>query len=200
MVQQHHAHGVFCSPGAELFGAKLCEIESGYEVGNHHAALAVDLADASFPIPGVRHREHRVGVRVVDELLRHQPVKDGLDRGCGGSGFQHVGDELIDHLWIRERRQFREFQHVREEHRRKALRLDRFQIPAAAFDVEDRLLLAEQVFLPDLDRSVAATVQHQGLVAAEQPRSVDAQAEIAAELSCFPVVPQASHGNNYTGR
>src|SRR5258707_11337937 len=32
VVQQHHAHGVFCSLGTELFGAKLCEIESGYEV------------------------------------------------------------------------------------------------------------------------------------------------------------------------
>jgi len=58
--------------------------------------------------------------------------------------------------------------HVREEHRRKALRLDRFQIPAAAFDVEDRFLLAEQVFLADLDRSVAAAVQAPGTYRAEQ--------------------------------
>src|SRR5256885_12598857 len=91
-------------------------------------------------------------------------------------------------------------QHVREEHRRKALRLDRFQIPAAAFDVEDRFLFAEQVFLTDLDRSVAATVQHQGLIAAEQSRRVDAQAQVALELFCFLVVPQTSHDNNYTGR
>jgi len=55
----------FVSPGAELFGAKLCEIESGYEVGNHHAALAVDLADAFFSPSLVFVTEStRVGVRV----------------------------------------------------------------------------------------------------------------------------------------
>src|SRR5207302_11509353 len=69
----------------------------------------------------------------------------------------------------------------------------RFQVPAAAFHVEDRFLLAEQGFLADLHRGVAAAVQHQGLVAAEQPRGVDAQAEVAPELLRFPIAPETLH-------
>ena len=40
-------------------------------------------------------------------------------------------------------------------------RLDRLQVPAAAFDVQDVLLVAEDVALADLHRGVAAAVQHQ---------------------------------------
>src|SRR5258708_16274803 len=89
--------------------------------------------------------------------------------------------------------QLGEPQHVRKPHRREALRLDRLQVPAAALDVEDRLLLAEEILFADLDRGVAPSVQHQRLVAAEKARRVHAQTEVALELPCFPVAPKTLH-------
>src|SRR5207237_7142518 len=52
---------------------------------------------------------------------------------------------------------------------------------AGALDGEHLDRLAEQVGQYGLDRSIAAAVQHQPGIAAEQTRRVDAQGEIAAD-------------------
>ena len=102
-------------------------------------------------------------------------------------------DKLIHHLRVGQSRQLGQAQHVRQTHGGKSLRLDRLQVPAAALHVEDRLFLAEEVFFADLDRGVAASVQHQRFVAAEQPRGVDAQAEVALEFLRFVIAPETLH-------
>ena len=52
----------------------------GITYGMTTTAFAVDLADARFAARGVGDREHRVGVGVIDELVRHAAVQDRLDR------------------------------------------------------------------------------------------------------------------------
>src|SRR6202023_1618227 len=79
-------------------------------------------------------------------------------------------------------------------HRGEARLLDGLEVPAAPLDVEDLFLLAEEIAPAQLDRGVAAAVQHQRAVAAEQARGVDPQPEIAAVPAGFGVVPEALHG------
>src|SRR5690606_27031850 len=51
-------------------------------------------------------------------------------------------------------------------------------VPAAALDAQDLDVLAGDVGDRRLDRRVAAAVQHQGGLAAEQPRGIDAERQI----------------------
>jgi GNAT superfamily N-acetyltransferase len=120
-----------------------------------------------------------------------------LDRGRGRAGAQRVRGELVDHLRVGERRQRRQASHVVEVDRREAGRLDRLQVPAAALHVEDVVFLAEQVLLAQLDRGVAAAVQHERLVAPEQARGVHARPQRAVEPRGLGVVPQAFMGELY---
>ena len=68
-----------------------------------------------------------------------------------------------------------------ELHRRQALRLDDAHVPAAALDAEHVPLVADEVGGLRLDRGVAAAMQHQPGLAAQQPRRVDAQRQVAAD-------------------
>ena len=90
----------------------------------------------------------------------------------------------------------------REPHRGQAGRLDRRHIPAAALDAQHLGGFADEVGRHRLDRGVAAAVQHQLRVAAEQARGVDAQRQVAADPGGgvvrrhrfgIAVRPQATH-------
>src|SRR5512139_3509597 len=82
---------------------------------------------------------------------------------------------------------------MREPHRREPGRLDRLEIPPAAFPVHHILGLAETVGLADLDGRVAAAVEHERLVRAKETRGIHAEGEIAFEAGGFGVLPQALH-------
>jgi hypothetical protein len=83
---------------------------------------------------------------------------------------------------------------VREANRRETGFFDRFEIPAAAFDVQDVFFVSSRAALAKLDRSVAATVQNQCVVAAEELRRIHAQTEVSLVLGRFGVVPERFHG------
>ena len=67
-----------------------------------------------------------------------------------------------------------------QPHRGQALRLDIAHVPAAALDAQHVDIFAELIFRGGLHRCVAAAVQHQLRIAAEQPRRIGAQREIFA--------------------
>jgi hypothetical protein len=77
--------------------------------------------------------------------------------------------------------------------RRESRGLDRFQVPAASFDVQDFFFLADKVALAHFYGSVAATVEDQGVVSAEQTRSVNAQLQVRFALCRFRRVPKVFH-------
>src|SRR6476646_1349504 len=83
---------------------------------------------------------------------------------------------------------------MREPHRREARLLDRGEIPAAALDVEDVLLVARDHALTHLDGRIAAAVQYQGVVASEQPRRIAAELKVSREARRLRVVPERFHG------
>jgi hypothetical protein len=120
-------------------------------------------------------------MRVVDELVRQEGVQQGLDRRVGRLAVQKVAALDVDHVLVGERLQAEQAAERREAHRGQAGRLDRAHVPAAAFYAQHLDRLAGDVGHPCLYRSVAAAMQHQPGLAAQQPRRVDAQCEIFAD-------------------
>ncbi len=193
MAHEHHADRMGAGLARILACTQTREIESRHDVGNDHHRIAVDLAYAAFALWGIGDGQHRVGMGVIHELVGQAGVQDGLDRRRRRRGLEHVGGKLVDHLRVRQRIELRQAQQIVELHRRESGRLYGFQVPAAAFDVQDVFVLAEQVFLRQLDRGVAAAVQHQGPVAPEQARTIGAQLQFTLALRRFAVVPQTLH-------
>ncbi len=189
MVQQHHADGRRPRFGGKALRAQAREVEAGHHVRNDDHEVAVDLADSRLAVGRVGDREQRVGVGVVDVFVGEQRVQDRLDRRRRGARPRHVRRQLVDHVEVGQRRQLREAGEVREAHRREPGFGDRGEVPAAALDVEDVLVVADQVALAQLDRRVAAAVQHERAVAAEQARRVAAQRELARLRGGVVVVP-----------
>ncbi len=198
VVHQHHADGVRTRFGRESRGAQPREIEARHHVGDDDDEVAVDLADPRLAVGGVGDRQHRVGVGVVDPLVRQDRVQDRLDRRRRRRRPGQVRRQLVDHRQVGQRGKLREPLQVREPHRREAGRLDGLEIPAAALDVQDVLVVAQQVALGQLDRGVAAAVQHQRPVGAEQPRRVAAQREVVGTGCGVAVVPAAFHARGST--
>ena len=100
MRQQHHADRVLRLLLRKLARAVGRQVEAGHDVGDHHHLVAVDVAHALVAVRRVRHRQHRVGVRVVHVLVRQDGVQDGLDRRRRRPCTQCVRGQLVDHLRI----------------------------------------------------------------------------------------------------
>ena len=193
MVQQHHAYGGSAGLARILLRAHAREIEAWHDVRDDYDGVAIDLANAPFPLRRVGDGEYRVGMGMVDELVGQAGVQNGFDRGRRCRGPEHMRGELVYHLRVWQCVELRQPKQVVQLHRRKSGRLDSLQVPAAALDVQDVFVLAEQILLHQLDRGVAAAVQYQGLVAPEQARTIDAQVELTRALRRFLVVPEAQH-------
>ena len=151
MRQQHHSNAIASRLFRKFAGAVRGEVEAGHDVRDDDDPLAVDVANALLALRRIGHREHGVGMRVIDVRMRQDGVKDGFDGGRGRAGAQHVGVELVHHLRIWQAAQPRQPAHMPEGDRREAGRLDRLEVPAATLDVEHVLVLAEEVPLAQLD-------------------------------------------------
>ena len=193
VVQQHHADSARLRLlGIEL-GAQPREIESRHYVRNDRDLGAVNCGYAARAVAGVRDREHRIGMRVIDVFVRQQRVQNRFDGWCRRRGARQVRDKLIHHLRIAQGLELRKPQQMGHAYRRKACFFDEFEVPAAAFDIENFLVIADEIALADFDRRIAAAVQHERLVAAQQTRGIDALRKIAAIFARFAVIPEALH-------
>ena len=139
---------------------------------------------------------------VVDEGAGQESVQQRLDRGVGRAGIQKIGALNLNHLLVGQFFARAQRQQGRQAHRRQARRLDSFEIPAAALDAEHVDILAEEIAGAQLDRGIAATMQHQSGLLAQQPRAVDAQRQLGRdallgvaphEARRFVVAPAALH-------
>src|SRR5262245_12230019 len=194
VVHQHHADSAGAGFRGKTDGAGLRKIEAGHHVWDHYNAVAVDFPDPVFATRGIRDGEYGVRVRVIHVAVRQYRMQNRLDRWRGRRRSRHVRDELVHHLWIAQCLEPGELEQVLHPYRREAGFLDEFEVPSAAFDVEDLFVLADEIALRDLCRCIPAAVQHERLIAAEQTRGINAQAEIALELQRLGVAPQALHG------
>ena len=135
MVQQHHAYGVHSRLGGETFRAHPGEIEARHDVGDDYYGVAINLAYSRFAVCRVGDGNDRVCVGMVNIGIRQDGVQNGLHRGNRRRSASLLRHQLIDHLWVGQCRQLRQFFQVLQSDRRKTCGSNRFQIPAAALDV-----------------------------------------------------------------
>ena len=116
-------------------------------------------------------------MRVIHVAIGQNRVQDGFHGGrrCGCTG--HAGAQGIDHIEIRQTRQLRQFQHRLQAYRCESCGFYRFQVPAAAFYIENIFLLTKYVFLLDFDRGIPTSMQNQVGITPQQARGIDALTE-----------------------
>ncbi len=143
--------------------------------------VAEDLAEDRLGLRLVGQGEDGGGVGVVDELVGDEGVQQRLHRRVRGGGIQQQLALGRDHVLVREALQGAQLHQGLQAHGRMAGRLDLAKVPARALDAEHLDILAEHVASPRLHRGVAAAVQHQPRVPAEQPGGVGAQGQVFAD-------------------
>ena len=119
--------------------------------------------------------EDRVRVRVIDEARRQRGVEERLDAGRGRVRVEQREAHLVDHLLVGhvgEREHALERGHANGGVTR---RLDRREVPARALHVETATVSPKSVLRLRLHAGVAAAVEDERVVRAEQPSRVRAQ-------------------------
>ena len=119
---------------------------------------------------------------VVDEFVRQEGVQQRLDRRIGRVGIEQIGALQRHHVLVGQL--VAACAHFSSGASFTAGRPAGSMVPMSQplpLTQRTSQLVAEEVRHTRLDRGVAAAMQHQPRVAAEQPRRVDAQREIAAD-------------------
>ena len=200
MLQQHEPFG--CGISVVDFGRLLGQQKSRHDVRHDPDTRPVQVGDALSGIGLVGEAQHRRRMRVVDIFVRQKGVQQRLDRRVRRTWIEQIGALDAHHILVRQRVAFAQFSQRCESDRRQAGRLDIAQVPAAAFDAQHLGGIPEQIGQDRLDRRVAAAVQHQPGIAAEQTRGINAQRQIASDAALaiarlhrrrIAVRPQAAH-------
>ena len=187
----------------EDLGRRLGEPEARREIRHDAHAPLIDLARQRLAVRLIDQREHGRGMGMIDELMGHEGVQQRLDRWVGRARLKQVQTLHVDHGFVAERAQRAKAPQRLELHRRHALRFDIGHVPARALDRDDLVLLAEIVARPRLHRSVAAAMQHEQRIAAQEARGIDAERDVLADalgaigldrFRRFIVIPLAFHG------
>jgi len=168
VVEEHHPDRVRTSLRRKSLRAQPREVEPRHHVGDDDDRIAVDLADARLAVRGVGDGEHRVGMRMIDPAPGQDRMENRLDRGRRCADPSHLRRKLVDHFDVGQLGQRRQTSQRLEPDRGKTGGLDRCEIPTAALDVKNVLVVAKKVFHRELDRRVAAAVEDQRRVASQQ--------------------------------
>ena len=162
----------------ERFGRQPRQAEARPVIGHEAEPPTEHLGAQRRGVGLVDQAEHRGGVGVVDVFRRHEGVQQHLDRRCRRRrvepvSFLHAGEVGVAHRGERTQSLQRGKPHGGQPFGRYC-----GHVPAGAFDMHDRDRVAGEVARGGFQRGVAAAVQHQPGVAAEQLRRVDAQRQI----------------------
>ena len=170
----------------EDFDRLFRQAEARHHIGHEGEPPPEHLGAFFLAVRLVDHAEHRGGVGVVDEFVRQERVQHHLDRRIGRRRIDQIGALDADELVVVDGVERAQFAHRVKPHGGKPVRVDRRHVGAGGFDAQHLDVLAEAVAHARLQRGVAAAVQHELRVAAEQPRRVDAQRQIAAMSRSMP--------------
>jgi hypothetical protein len=178
MLQKHQPD----TAGARLerLGGAKGEPEAGHHVGDDPQLGAVDLAHRRFAVRPVGQRQHRIGMGMIDELGGQEGVKQRLDRRRRSIGAEEMDALLVDHLLVGQAGEGPQPAEPLKAHSGQPFGRDTVEVPARAFDKNRLDRLAQQVGHGRFDRGIAAAVQHQIGIAADQPGGVDAEGEVFA--------------------
>ena len=130
-----------------------------------------DLLRQLLRIGGSRNRDDRVGMHVIDMLLRHIGMQRRVDGGGAGVEVEGAMRQIADHLVFEcdaaiDALQRAQLVHIKSG---KTVHLDRADIAARTLDPENLDQLARQrVLLHHLGRGIAAAIIGHALVRAEE--------------------------------
>ena len=162
-------------------GAFQGQRETRHDIGHQRHARPEDIGADGVAVGLVGQRQHRVGVGVIDEFVRQEGVQQGLHRGVRRALVQQIGALDVDHVLVRKHFQVDQLADRLQPHGGQAGRFDIAEIPARALDAQHIHRLAHDVGGGGLYRRVAAAMQHQRRISAQQPRGIDAQRHIAVD-------------------
>jgi len=159
----------------------LGEPEARHQIGHEAEAAVIDVAAQFLRIRLVDEAEQRRGVAVVDEFRRHEGVQQHLHRGRGGQRVDQEGALRPRHILVGKCFARAQCAQLIEPHGGKTGGLDRAHVPARAFDVKRLDLPAGKIARLGLQRGIAAAVQHEVRIGADQPRGIDAQRQVGRD-------------------
>src|SRR4051812_12542066 len=167
--------------GVKYLGRRLCESEARHQVWHIADALAVDLAAQRLAVRLVSEREDRGRMRMIDEFVRNERMQQRLDRRIWRHWIDQIGALHSNHFLIGKFVAPAKFKQRRKPYRWQASRLDRAHVPAGALDAESFNGIAVEIGQPCLHGGVAAAMQNEAGVLAQQARGVDPERQIAAD-------------------
>ena len=119
-------------------------------------------------------------------------MQDRFDRRVGRRRIHQQPALLAHHLDVRQRLEAGERGEFLQSHRRQAGRLDRAHVPAAALDAKNLDLAAVRVPNDGLDRGIAAAMENQLRVAAEEAGRIDTGRQIGVQAGSDIAVDDGS--------
>ncbi len=185
-VEHHHRRGLPLGDGrVPRLLARASEPEAWHHVRHPHEPAREHLAAHALGLGLIDQREDRVGVCVIDELGGQDRVEQRLDARGRGAGVEEREAKSVDHGLIGEGGKARERAEGVEPARGVPRGLDRREVPAGALHAQDVDGLPEERDRARLHRGVAAAVQHQARLPAEEARGVRAHRDVASELGAL---------------
>jgi hypothetical protein len=151
VIHEHHADGPGTGFGRELARAVAREVEPRHHVRDDDGVGSIKFAGAPLAVGRIGDGEQCVGMRVVDVRVGQDRVQDRLDGWRRRARARDLRRELVHHPGIGEGLEAGELHEMRHAHRREARRLDRLEVPAAAFHAQDIFFLADRIAFPHFD-------------------------------------------------
>ena len=161
--------------------ARLRETEARHDVGHPEQASAEELAADALASLLVGDREDGVRMRVIDEASGERGVEERLDARRRRVRIEEREPHLVDHLLVGHRREREHALERSHPDRGVARRLDRREVPARALHVDDGDGLAEERPSLRFHAGVAASVENERVVSAEEPGGIGAQRDELAD-------------------
>ena len=166
--------------------ARLGEREAGHDVGDDAGPPAERLGAQRRTVGLVGQCQDRIRVGMEDVSVGEEGMEQRLDRRVRGVRIEKVAALEAHHLPVAEGVERTQPAQRREPDRRQAGGLDPSHVPTAALDAQRLDPFAGQVGGGRLDRAVAAAVEHEPGVRAEQPGRVDEMREVARRAALAP--------------
>lgn len=157
----------------EHIGSFFRKAEARHDVRHKSEAIAEGFRAQHIAFGLVDHAKDRSRVCMVDKFVRNEGVKERLHRWIwrmriDESRALHANHFLVGHGGTRA-----ELAQCIKPYGRHSSWLDAGHVPAGALDAEDIDLVVQQVLGPHLHRGVAASMQNQLGLAAEQAGRID---------------------------
>ena len=181
----------------------LGQAETRHDVRHEGEPAAENFRAFLFAVGLIDDAEHGGGVGVIDEFVRQERVQHDLDRRIGRRRIDQARALDADELVVANLAERAQLAQRRKPNRRQPGEIDHRHVGAGRLDAQNLDVVAEAVAHHFFQRGVAAAVQDELGVAAEQPRRVDTQRQVAidARFRAFgddglgvTVDPAAFHG------